>query len=343
MLAFARRGQLGELRACREWGGVPVRYPAYFYVPRVLASTRGFTMAASLLPAVAAFARQHRPRAILATWGYPDGFAAVLLGRMLGLPVTIKVHGSDVESLDEGGAKTALALWGFRHAARVVSVSRYLKDRLVAHGVDAAKIAVVTNGVDAGLFQMADRSEARRELGLDEASRLLLYVGNLKADKGLLELVDPVMIEACREAGATIAIVGGGPLRERLERGIGARGLADVVRLLGRLPPARIARWMNATDGLCLPSHHEGIPNVILEALSCGVPVLATRVGGIPEVVSPAGGVLVEAKSAPALAEGLRRLFGVHWNRDAVRASSTAGSWPESAALLQTVIPGTES
>jgi glycosyltransferase involved in cell wall biosynthesis len=294
-------------------------------------------MALSLLPA---FLAARRPRAVLATWGYPDGFAAVLLGRLAGLPVTIKVHGSDVESLDEGGLGPALARWGLRRADGVVSVSRYLRERLVAHGIDPARVAVVHNGVDAQGFGLRDRAEARRELGLAEAGRLVLYVGNLKADKGLPELIDERVVAACREAGAALAIAGDGPYRGALEKAVRERGLGETVRLLGRLPPARIAAWMNAADCLCLPSHHEGIPNVILEALSCGVPVVATRVGGIPEVLSEAGGRLVSPRDPASLAEGLRDVLGRPWDRGAVRAACPAGDWERSAKSLLDAIDG---
>ena len=336
-LAFLRRGRLGELRRCRDWRGLPVRYPTYWYVPKFLAWTRGFTLALSLLPAMVGAAR---PRAILATWAYPDGFAALLIGRALRVPVTIKVHGSDVESLDEGGWHAALARWALRRADGVVSVSRYLRDRLLAHGVDPARIAVVANGVDADGFRPGDRGAARSELGLAGEGRLVLYVGNLKADKGLPELVDPRVVAACREAGASLAIVGDGPYRAVLERRIREEGLADSIRLLGRLPPERIARWMNAADCLSLPSHHEGIPNVILEALSCGLPVVATRVGGIPEVLDPAGGVLVEPRDPVSLAEGIRAALGARWDRDAVRTSCPAGDWDASADALLNAIKG---
>ncbi len=331
-LRYARRGELATIESCRIWRGIPVRYPTYVYVPRFLAWTRGVTMALSISRASVAAARGARPRAILATWAFPDGFAAVLLGRLLRLPVVIKVHGSDVESLRERGWRTRLALWGLRRAARVVSVSRYLRDRLVEHGIAPGAIDVVHNGVDAETFRPGDAGEARRALGLDGARRLVLYVGNLKEDKGLLDLIHPAVIEACRAANAGVAIIGGGPLRARLEKEIRERALEADVRLLGTMPPAQIATWMNAADCLCLPSHHEGIPNVILEALSCGLPVLATRVGGIPEVVAEGAGVLVEAERPEALAAGVRAIFARAWQRPAVRATSPAGSWTQSAA-----------
>lgn len=337
-IRFARRGELATIHACRSWRGIPVRYPTYVYMPRFLAWSRGVTMALSIAGACLASVRVVKPRAILATWAYPDGFAAVLVGRFLRLPVVIKVHGSDVESLREPGLRTSMALWGLRRAAHVVSVSRYLRDRLLGHGIAPSAISVVHNGVDAEVFQPRGKQAARGELGVEPGRRLVLYVGNLKADKGLLDLLHPDAIDACREARARVAIIGAGPLRPRLEREIRDRALAEDVLLLGSRPPAEIARWMNAADCLCLPSHHEGIPNVILEALSCGLPVLATRVGGIPEVVGEGAGLLVEAMRPGALATGLRSVLAREWDRAAVRASNPAGGWAQSAASLKAAI-----
>ncbi len=330
-----RSGKLGALGRCRDWRGIPVRYPTYHFVPRALPWLRGWSMALSLLPACAHAIRESRPRAILATWAYPDGFAAGLLGRHFGLPVHIKVHGSDVEALDEPGWAAGLARRGLCRADGVVSVSRYLRDRLVHHGVPEERVAVVHNGIDSDVFDLRDQAPLRTELGLAPHRRYVLYVGNLKEDKGLLDLLHPVVVESCRAAGAEILVVGGGPLQARLEREIQSRGLQRDVRLLGRKPPAEIARWMNASDGLCLPSHHEGIPNVILEARSCGVPVVATRVGGIPEVVSAESGVLVDARQPPSLAAGLAELFGRRWDRETIRRTSPAGTWAESASALR--------
>lgn len=292
-------------------------------------------MALSILWRCIRSSRNLRPSAILATWAFPDGFAAVVIGRLTGVPVVIKVHGSDVESLGVKGLTRRTALWALIRARKVISVSSYLKEKLIEHGVDRDKVAVVYNGVDSELFSMRDQVASRIELGLDLDRKTILFVGNLKIDKGLFDLMEALTHEACRRLNPQLIIIGDGPLKHRLEQQIKARSLDDSVQMLGRKTPVEIAQWINAADCLCLPSHHEGVPNVILEALSCGVPVLATRVGGIPEVVNITNGVLINPQSPEELANGITSIFKCIWDRSAIRLTSPAKSWAESAATLE--------
>ena len=297
-------------------------------------------MAASILWRCIRSAKNLQPSVILATWAFPDGFAAVLIGRMIGLPVVIKVHGSDVESHDVKGQTRRMSLWGLKGASKVISVSSYLKEKLIEHGVERDKVAVVYNGVDSKLFCRQDRASLRVELGMEPDRKTILFVGNLKEDKGLFDLLDALTYETCRRLNLKLIIIGDGPLRHRLQQLIKARALGDIVQMLGRKVPIEIAKWMNAVDCLCLPSHHEGVPNVILEALSCGVPVLATQVGGIPEVVSMANGILVQPQRPEELANGISNIFKRVWDRSAICLNGPAKSWAESAAALEHEIKG---
>lgn len=337
-LRYGLQGRQGAISACTQWQGVATTYPTYWYVPRVLAWLRGHLMAASIMAPTVRIARANAARAILATWAFPDGFAATVAGRRLGLPVFIKVHGTDVEKLAIRGWERTLALRGLRRARGVISVSAYLRDRLVEHGIDTARIRVVYNGVDAATFHLQDRERLREALGLPAGRKILLYVGGLKHDKGLKDLLAPEPLEAVRRLGALVVVIGTGPLRAELERQVAAGGLEGEIRVLGGLPPPEVARYMGAADALCLPSHHEGIPNVILEALSCGLPVLSTNVGGIPEIVNDANGILVPPMRPRELADGIERLFQRTWAPHAVQATCPAGSWAQSAAALEAAI-----
>ena len=292
-------------------------------------------MAASILWRCIRLSRSLRPTAILATWAFPDGFAAVVVGRLMGLPVIIKVHGSDVESLSVSGLTSRMALWALGRAAKVVSVSNYLKEQLVERGVARQNVAVIYNGVDSELFCIKDQSASRLALGVDLHRKVILFVGNLKFDKGIFDLLDAISHDACRALNPLLLIIGDGPARHRLEEQIKTRSLDANVRTLGRKIPAELVTWMNAADCLCLPSHHEGVPNVILEALSCGVPVLATSVGGIPEVVKEDNGILAQPQRPDELAVGVAHIFARTWDRVAVRRSCAAGSWAANAANLE--------
>lgn len=337
-LNFLRKGRASRLRQCREWRGIPVRYPTYFYVPRILGWTRGVSMAFSITRAFARARSTMSANAVLATWAFPDGFAALLLGRLTRLPVIIKVHGSDVEALQVPGLQRRIALWALRQAEGVVSVSKYLKDALMRQGVLEGKIHVIYNGIDREKFRVLDRDTARAKLGLDPKRRLVLFVGSLKHDKGVRELIHPMVMETCRRGDAVIGIAGSGPLRGEIEQQIASRRLQDRVLLLGSIPPVSVAQWMNAADCLCLPSHHEGLPNVIMEALACGTPVVATRVGGVPEILDDRSGRLVEPQLPGPLAEAISQVLRCQWDREEIARLCPAGGWSENATALEHAI-----
>ncbi|MEO7732812.1 MAG: glycosyltransferase, partial [Kofleriaceae bacterium] len=214
-----------------------------------------------------------------------------------------------------------------------VAVSRALADEVEALGVPRARIAVVMNGVDAQLFHPRDRAAARRELGLPDGP-LALYVGNLKAEKGVLDLARAWDTVARALPEARLAIVGGGPARPALEAQLPARAT-----LFGPQPLAAIPTWLAACDLLVLPSHAEGTPNVVLEALACGRRVIASSVGGIPDLItSPILGSLVPARDPDALAAALTQALRTTYTPSEVAALGARNGWDASAAALHAVL-----
>lgn len=284
-LAARRAGSPALPRGRRmEWDGVPVAYPRVLFLPRVLRGSYGrffeWSVRGAFRRAVAAL----KPDVVFATWAYPDGWAAVRLARRAGLPVVLKVHGSDVLQLDEFPARRRGTAEALRGADRVVAVSRDLARKVGELGADPARVHLVYNGVDASVFRPGDRAEARRQLGLDPARPAVLYVGNLLPVKG-----PDVLVEACarlagRGVGFDLHVVGKGPLRPTLERLAADRGVGDRVRFHGVVAHDRLPVWFRAASLLALPSRSEGVPNVLLEASACGTPFVASRVGGVPEV-----------------------------------------------------------
>jgi glycosyltransferase involved in cell wall biosynthesis len=186
-----------------------------------------------------------------------------------------------------------------------------------SYGAQSDRIRVIPNGCDASIFHTGDRNAARDALGLKQDADVVLYVGRLVAEKGLFELLD-----ACRTLSATrpnlqLVLVGEGPLQDELSARIAADASLQV-RLAGAQPPADVARWMAASNLVTLPSYSEGHPNVLVEALACGRPVVATAVGGIPEVVDASSGVLVPVRDVPALASGLAQVLERDWDEAAL-------------------------
>jgi glycosyltransferase involved in cell wall biosynthesis len=166
---------------------------------------------------------------------------------------------------------------------------------------------------------------------MPEDSRLIIYVGRLVHTKGLRELIDAFESLAGEDPRCRLVLVGEGPMRGGLLDLISRCGLADRVVLTGGLPPARVADWICAADVLTLPSWSEGYPNVVVEALACGRPVVATDVGGTREIVSSFNGVLIPPRDTGALREALRSSLDRQWDHPAI-AARMKRTWDDVAA-----------
>ncbi len=341
MLKFKREGRRAALLDKTYWEGVAVSYPTYFYIPKVASWLNGFLMFLSLLPQWFRV-KQQRPEVIFATWAFPDGFSAVLLGKLSGVRVVIKVHGSDVEILAKERLRRILAVWALNRASAVVSVSAYLRDMLVDLGVKPKKLSVIYNGIDQQKFRPLDREDCRQKLGLSNTKKIILYVGNLKSDKGVVDLLNAFVPIASSDANVELIYAGDGDSRAEVEQLTSSYGIGVAVRLLGKISHDSLPLWMNAADVVCLPSHHEGVPNVLLEAAACGTPCVATIVGGIPEVVTPASGLLVALKDVSALTAALIEALRMEWDRNKVQTALklSIGSWAQNAGQLASVLRG---
>jgi len=327
---WSSAGKLASVPRREEIEGIPVSHPRTLFVPRLAHGAWGPLYAASIAPAVLRY--RGKVDVVLGSWAYPDGFAAVIAAQMLQVPCVVKLHGSDINIIAKLPGPRRLTAWALPRAARVVAVSRALADEVVALGVPRERVAIVMNGVDADLFHPADRAAARAELGLP-AGPLAVYVGNLKPEKGVLDLAR-AWADVPR---GTLAIVGGGPARAALEEA--AAPLGDRVRIAGPQPLASIPRWMAACDVLVLPSHAEGTPNVILEALACGRRVVATNVGGIPDLlVRPELGAMVPPRDPPALAAALTAALEAPYDPAEIARLGARGGWEASAAALHAVL-----
>ena len=192
------------------------------------------------------------------------------------------------------------------------------------------------NGVDADLFHPRDRASARADLGhAGDTRRWMLYVGRLEQAKGVLDLLEAFSLLARRRNDIRLVLVGDGSARGALARAA-ADDLGDRVLVAGPRPHDEVPRWMAACDALVLPSWAEGTPNVILEALACGRRVVATRVGGAPDLVTgPELGELVPPRQPALLAEALGRAADNPYSPDDVARIGARGSWGESARLLE--------
>ncbi len=315
--------------------GLAVGHPRTLYLPRI-----GHTLAPALyLASIAPASVGYRGRCdvVLGSWAYPDGVAAIALARLLGVPAVVKLHGSDLNVVAELRGPRAILRRALPRADAVVAVSRALAERARALGVAPARVHLVMNGVDGDTFRVRDRGAARAALGLAADRRWLLYVGNLKESKGVLDLIAGFEQAAGERDDLCLAIVGGGAERPACEAL--AERLPGRVLVAGPRPQSEVPQWMAACDLLVLPSWAEGTPNVVLEALACGRRVVASAVGGVPDVIaSERLGELVEPRRPAQLAAALVRAAGRDYDPTAVAAEGSAGDWEESAGRLYDVL-----
>jgi glycosyltransferase involved in cell wall biosynthesis len=326
--AFGSYAVFGRIPRHEERYGIAIDHPRYALPPKI-----GMSLAPSLLFArCLPFLRQQIGAGldfdlIDAHYMYPDGVAAVMLGKALGRPVVITSRGSDLNIIPEYRLARRQILWAARHARGLVTVSEGLKHRLVDLGIASERVRVLRNGVDTALFRPGDRARVRAELGL--IGPTLLAVGNLIPLKRHAMMIAALAMLP----GVRLVIIGDGPLRHALEETAHQHGVADRVGFQSRMPQERLAAYYGSADALLLTSSHEGWPNVLLESMACGTPVIATSIPGAREIVrAPEAGRILPEPTASALAGEIRTLLAVPPARAATAAYAAAFGWDSTTA-----------
>ena len=326
-----RKAPLAELRH-----GVAVRYPRFPTWPIVGRWLNPLLMALGTRRTMAQVLEEAPDTAVIdAHFFYPDGIAAMLLGTWFRRPVVITARGSDVNVL----ARSAVARWWMRWAAKrcaaIVAVSNTLAQSMIGIGIDPAKISVLRNGVDLSTFGRHDRAQARRDLGLDGI--VLLSVGNLVREKGHQHVIRALT----HFPTARLVIIGQGPREDALRRLASELRVDTRVTWIGVLPQADLARYYAAADVTILMSSREGLPNVLLESMACGTPVVATNVGGVPEVVTtPESGIVVSEESSVALVTALQRLLRNPPTAESTRRYARQFDWQPTTRALTDLYRG---
>jgi glycosyltransferase involved in cell wall biosynthesis len=246
---------------------------------------------------------EFRPDVIFAPWAYPDGYAAVELARQSGVPVVVQVHGSDIRQLQQFPARRAGTMLAVRQAQGVIAVCRELAGGVIRLGASPERVRVIIDGVDPAVFSPGSKESARQRLGLPSDRQHLLFVGNLVPVKGI-----DVLVAACgrlRNSAWQLHIIGDGPQRAALQRAAAAAGIGQRVTFHGAITHENLPDWFRAADLFVLASRSEGVPNVLLEAMACGLPLVASEVGGIPEIADQGASRLVPPERPDALAEAI--------------------------------------
>jgi glycosyltransferase involved in cell wall biosynthesis len=310
--------------------GIETFHPRHLVTPKIGMSFYGRWMASGAEATVRQLHAEQPIDLIDAHYVYPDGYAAMLLAERLKLPVVITARGTDINLFSQMPLIRPLIRKALTRADGVIAVSEALKRRMIELGVEADKIAVIRNGVDRDVFYPRNRAEARRKLGLDLQSRIIVSVAALVPVKGVDRLIDAMalMRNSMRDANAKLYVIGEGPQRAALESRIARRSVGDRVFLAGSRPQSELAEWYSAADLFCLASHREGCPNAVIEAMACGLPVVASDVGGLGELISkPDYGRALASSTAEKFVEAITAALQMNWDRDEIARTGAERSW----------------
>jgi len=338
---FGRYARFANVPKYEEKGGLAVFHPRYAVVPKYGMSIAPMTLAAGSVSTIKKLvASGYQFDVIDAHYFYPDGVAAIILGAWFNKPVVITARGTDINLIPNYSIPRRLIKWAANRAVEVVTVCQALKDSIEELGVPADKITVLRNGVDLARFKPMDKNHCREKLNLRGTT--LLSVGLLNERKG-----HHIIIEALKQLPKIELLIAGEGEDEAALKSLARQcGVSERVRFLGLVNQENLPEYYNAADALVLASSREGWANVLLEAMACGTPVVATNVWGTPEVVrSPQAGVLMEERSPQALASAVNVLLENYPDTTSTRHYAEGFSWDDTTLgqkrVFEDVVRGT--
>lgn len=321
--AFGTYGGFARVPRRETQFGIEIDHPHYFVLPKVGMNIAPFTMYLCLRRAIRRVIDEGFAfDAIDAHYFYPDGVAAVMAARHFDKPVVVTARGSDLNILPSYQLPRRMIAASARNADGLATVSEALRERLVALGEARERIAVLRNGVDLALFQPRDIVDCRARLGISGTT--LLSVGNLVKVKRHDLVIDALTLLP----NVNLLIVGEGPERAALRERAMHQGVAARVRFIGNMKQAVLADYYSAVDALVLASSSEGWPNILLEAMACGTPVVVSDIPGMDEIVqSETVGRRFHTADATSLAELVKALLRTPRDRAAIRRYAERFGW----------------
>lgn len=299
--------------------GIAVDHPRYPVLPKVGMSIAPFLLAQAVKPAIGRLIDEGYDFDLIdAHYFYPDGVAAAMLARHFNKPLVITARGSDITLFPSYALPRRQILWAARRADAIITVCNALRDEVVAMGIAAERVVSLRNGVDLQLFRPTERTP--------NPMFTLLAVGHLVPVKAQDLIIGALPLLP----GVRLVLAGDGPDRAKLENLARELKVTDRVTFLGAVPQAQLRAHYGAADALVLSSSREGWANVLLEAMACGTPVVASRVYGTPEVVAaPEAGVLMRERSYQGVADAVNALRANYPDRAATRRYAERFSWDD--------------
>ncbi len=332
------RGSVASIPQTEEVGNLQVHHPRYLLAPKVSMPLHGLLMYAGCLGYVKRLHAKHRFDCIDAHYAFPDGLAAVLIGRSLGIPVVVSARGTDIHTFQSFPTIRPQIRWTLRHAAHVIAVSDSLAAIMLNLEPSLRRTQTIGNGVDSGRFFPENQLVARDKLGLAVGDRIIVSVAALKHVKGPDLLVRAAALLKKSFARCKVLFVGAGAELASLQKLALQLNCADICQFVGPVPNEQLKTYYSAADVSCLASRNEGWPNVILESLACGTPVVATGVGEVRRLLAnPEFGIVVDP-TPEAIQEGLSQALQQRWNTETLSAFAQGHTWENVAAQVEAVL-----
>ena len=321
-------------------GDFDIRYPRFFFIPKFLKFTDWFGYLVSVFPVL--LAMRDKFDIIYVHWGYPDGLAAIICAKLLNKKVVLHVHGNESVCFFERSLRKLLVKAYVSKVDHIIAVSSDLKEKLIKfYDVESEAISVIFNGIDTKVFTALSKTEAREHLCLPAHSRILVSVSRLSGEKRLDMLIEAFSILSHTfNNDARLYIIGDGPEKKNLESLSRSKGneLASKIRFVGNVLHQQVPNWLSAADIVCLSSDREGCPVSVIEALGCERPVVATRVGAVPDLIANDDyGFVVSPGRPDDLAEALNTALSKVWDYDKIGSRARTFTWERTADAVMGV------
>lgn len=291
----------------------------FFYIPGIGRSLHPLFMFLSIIISIKPLYWFATHKYVLASWAYPEGVTAAILKKIFGFKLTIDCLGSDVNVHSLYLNRKKQLTFAFKEASTIATKSKALAN-IVLDISPKAKVITIYNGVNFDRFSVENKPSGEK--------LKLLFIGNLIPTKGVFELLAAAKLLKDNHVNFELALIGKGPEKNNLATYIEQNNLQGTVKLIGGIPHEQLNKWLAQSHALILPSYREGVPNVIMEALATGTPVIATKVGGIPEVIeNKQNGILLNDYQPQTIFDGVKQFQKVGWINSEIRASINSYTW----------------
>ena len=316
-----------------DFEGIKVIYFKYIHIPKIGMLFQPFSILLSTLVVFLFFKERKKIKFIDCHYLYPDGVAVYLLTKFYKLPYLLSARGSDVNVILRSPIPRKMILKSFSDSFKIIAVSQNLKDIILEYYSENKKISVIPNGVDPESFYLIPHIGQNRK---KNNFKRLLMVGNLIEQKGQHLLIEA--LERARDFNYSLVayFIGTGELAPLIRSNFRI-GNKIRLKLIGPVPNHFLVNYYNKMDLLCLLSESEGNPNVILEALACGLPVLATDVGDLRGLINGNNGHIIEKREINNIIDGLKFCLNKQWDREKISKCVEPFRWEETTEKIKTI------